>query len=315
MRVASVDQGPGGAFLETTEPVRPGSTLVLTVHDPFERDQPVLLLARVQHCREIPKVGIGILWRKAISAFGLARLRGFLDQHFHLLLDPHKTGAWAESELEGPVVYDFEAGSVDPLPEGKLEELGEAEAFYGIKFAQGFLPKAQYLEVRLVSTGEESSRSKGMRRELAMDAAAMLRIDRFGYGEVLTQPITLEEATSQALTQDDSARWKQDMKRRKPARIPASVAVRGEVTDGLIRFMDEQGMLVVLERTRPEAGDRILVEMALTVGVRSGPVFIVGKATRVARDRGTRKVVLDIDIESVDEKGNVGLFRQCLSAL
>jgi len=315
IRVASVDQGPGGAFLETTEPVRPGSVLVLTVHDPFERDQPVFLLARVMHCREIPQVGIGILWRKAISAFGVYRLRTFLDQHFHLLIDPHKTGAWAESELKGPVVYDFEAGSVDPILPEKLAELEEAEAFYGIKFAQGFLPKAQYLEVKMVPAGEEAARSKGLRRELAMDAAAMLRMDRFGPGEVITQPISLEEATSQCLTQDEESRWKQDMKKRKPARIPASVAVRGEVTEGMVRLVGEEGLLVVLERTRPEVGDRILIEMALTVGVRSGPVLIVGKAARIARDRVSKKVVLDVAVESVDEKGNVGLFRQCILAL
>jgi hypothetical protein len=315
MRVASVDQGPGGAYLETTERVRPGSTLVLTVHDPFERDQPVFLLARVQHCRELPRVGIGILWRKAVCAFGVLRLRAFLDQHFHLLIDPHKTGAWAESELKGPVIYDFEAGSVDPLPPNKLQELEEAEAFYGVKFAQGFLPKAQYLEVKLVPSGDEASRSKGMRKELSMDAAAMLRMDRFGPGEVVTQPITLDEATSHGLTQDDAARWKQEMKRRKPARIPVSVAVRGEVTEGMVRLADESGLLVVLERTRPEVGDRILVEAALTVGVRSGPVFIVGKATRVARDRGTHRVVLDVAVESVDDKNNPGLFQQWLLAL
>lgn len=314
-RMASVDQGPGGAFLETTEPVRPKSILVLNVYDPFERDQPVLLLASVVRCREKPTMGIAIVWRKAISPFGLYRLRSFLDQHFHLLLDPHKTGAWAESELLGPVVYDFEAGSVDPLPSSKLEEIEEAEAFYGIKFTQGFLPKAQYLEVKLVPSGEEATRSRGFRKELSMDAAAMLHMDKFGPGELTTQPISLEEATTHGLTDDDVTRWKQEMKKRKASGVPASVAVRGEVTNGVVRLMNADGLLIILERTRPETGDRILVEMALTVGVCSGPVFIIGKAARVARDRRTNKVVLDVAVDSVDEKGNTGLFLQYISAL
>jgi len=308
----ATNQGPGGAFLHTTEPIRMKSKLILTVHDPFEKEQPVFLVAVVVHSRKKKPVGVGIRWKKAICRFGLKRLRQFLEAHFHQAIDPHKTGAFREASTADVVAYDFEFGTVEPVPEGKFEELLEAEKFYGVKFPKGFLPKAQYLEVKLKAAGAESRHSRGFRRELSMDAAAMLRIDRYGPGETSTQPITVDRVENPGLTGEELDQWKYEMRKRKRTAVPVSMTMQGKTFGGTVKNISEDAVLVVTVGIRPAKGDRALIEMPITVGTRSTHAVILGDVTRIARDKNSGHVGIDLKIRSIDEKGEDGLFQDYL---
>jgi len=289
--------------------------LILTVHDPFERDQPVYLLAQVVRSRAEPPYAIGIQWKKAISRFGFMRLKKFLDAHFHLVVDPQKMGAWTQSELDGAVAYDFVFGSVEKVDLDRLSQLDEADTYYGLKVQAQFLPKAQYLEVRLVQSGDEAKHSRPFRRELSMDAAAVLHVDRYGMGEVVTQPITVDAAESGGMSADEVAEWKYDMKQRKRVRIPAVFSIQGRTLQVQVHNMTSNALLILADDVRPAKGDRTIVEMPLTIDARSGIVIVMAEVKRVARDKNTRRVGIDLSILSIDEQGQQGLFNQYLLAL
>ena len=308
IRGNTTDQGPGGAFLETTEPVRMNSKLVLTVHDPFQREQPVFLVGVVVHVRaELPQ-GIGIRWKAAVSTFGLARLRQFLDTHFHLVVDPRKTGAHVDAATANLIAYDFEFGTIGPVSDEKMGLIEDAEKYYGIKFPRGFLPKAQYMEVKLAASDAESKQSRNFRRELSMDRAAMLRVDEHGTGDTSTQPINMEKATHSGLSSDDIAQWRYEMSKRKKTALPVTVSLQGKTLEGTVRNVSEESLMVVVEGIKPARGDRAIVEMPITVETRSETIVVVGSVNRVARDKKTAKLGVDIKIKSIDERDEDGLF-------
>ena len=310
----AINQGPGGAFLETTGSVRIGSKLVLTVHDPFERDMPVFLVARVAYSREEPRQGIGIEWQAAISRFGMVRLKQFLETHFHLVIDPRKSGAFAGSSLEGAVAYEFKHGTLGPATEELLAEIEDAETYYGIKFSGGFLPKAQFLEVRLVPP-DSGAKTSQFRRELSMDRAATDAVDKYGPGEVVTQPIAVDKEADPSLSEEDLQEWKYEMKRRKRLALPVSMTIRGEEVEGMVKNFDRDNLFLLSAAVKPAKGDRVILEMPLTVSNRSAHVVVVGDVTRIARDKRTKNVGFDVRILSLDERGEDGIFEQLLLAL
>jgi hypothetical protein len=314
IQATSVNQGPGGAFLETKEPMRQGATLVLAVRDPLERDVPVLLVAEVMRVRLVSPPGIGILWKTAVSFQGVPRLKQFLETHFHLVLDPRKAGAFHGKVLGDVAAYDFEFGTVEPVPADTLEQWREAQPFHGLKLRSDFLPKAQYLEVKLMGAGPDSRRSKGFRKEMAMDDAAMATIDRHGPGDLTTQPITVDRMAT-GLTDDDMERWKVEMGKRKKASLPVTLSIQGVSVGGQLRNVSPASILLVTEGVKPALGDRALVDLPITVGTRSAAIMIVGQVARVARDKKTRLIALDLAIQSVDERGETGLFQDYLTAL
>ena len=311
----SADQGPGGAFIETVQPVRPDSRIILTVHDPFGQDQPVFLVARVVTYRKEPKQGVGIEWHRAICRFGVERLKKFLDTHFHLIIDPQKTGMHAMSQLQGVISYDFKAGTVEPLPDKLLDELKEAETFYSFKFGGDFLPRAQYLEVRLMSPQDEVI-SRKMKSELSMDMAAFHKMDDYDSGAVVTQPITMESYSAECkLNESELEQWKYEMRKRKKSKLPVVLALGGRQLNAMVKNICKTDMFLVVDGVHPGKGDRTVVEMPVTVGNRSRSIIAVADITRIARDKNSGKVGLDLKIKSVDEQGEEGLFEEYLFAL
>lgn len=310
----AVNQGSGGAFLETAGSVRTGSKLVLTVHDPFERDKPVFLVARVAYSRDEPKQGVGIQWQAAISRFGMARLKQFLETHFLLVIDPRKSGAFSGSSLEGAVAYEFSHGVLGPASDELLEEIEDAETYYGIKFSGGFLPKAQYLEVRLVPP-DAGAKTSQFRRELSMDRMATDAVDKYGPGEVVTQPIAVDKEADPSLSEEDLQQWKYEMKRRKRLSLPVSMTIRGEEVEGQLKNFDRDNLFLLVAAVKPATGDRVILEMPLSVSTRSAQVVVVGDVTRIARDKRTKHVGIDVRILSLDERGEDGIFEQLLLAL
>lgn len=310
----SLDQGPGGAFLETTEPVRAESKLVLTVHDPFEREQPVALIARVVHATETPKMGVGIEWQTALCPFGVTRLKQFLDTHFHLVIDPHKTGAFAASELDRAVVYDFRFGTVEPAKSEQMEEIEQADTFYGLKVGGGFLPKAQYMEIKLVAAGGDQT-SKPLRKELAMDMNACKLLERYGCGEVVTQPLSIDRGDSAGVSDEELDQWKYELKKRKKVSLPATLTLGGNQFACLLKHVVREAAFLLAEGVKPARADRVVLEVPITICDRSQNVMLVGEVTRTARDRHTRKVAVDVKIMSVDEGRNEGILEQFLLAV
>ena len=313
--VQSLDQGPGGAFLETTQVVREGSKIILTVHDPFGQDQPVFLVAHVVSFRKEPRQGVAIEWQRAICRFGVERLKQFLDTHFHLIIDPRKTGVHAMSDLQGVIYYDFKTGQVVPLDDERLEELKEAETFYAIKFDGDFLPRAQYLEVRLLSPHAERT-SRKMMAEMSMDMAALHRVDEYQPDPGETQPIQVESYTSEyKLTDSELDQWKYEMKKRKKSRLPALLMLEGKQMEAVVKNICRTDLFLLAEAPRPDKGDRAVLELPVTLGNRSCSIVVVAEVTRIARDRKSSKLGLDLKVLSVDEQGEEGLFDDYLLAL
>jgi len=316
IHAASANQGPGGAFLESVEPMRPDSRVYLTVHDPFERDQPVVLIARVTHATTVPTTGVGLEWLTAVCQFGLDRLKKFLDAHFHLLVDPQRSGAHVASELTGCVSYDFKYGTVEPTEHQVLEELEHADTFYGLKLGGSFLPKAQFMEVKVQRSGG-SVVSAAFRRESGMDLAALDHMTRYGHGEAPpTGPVAMEPA-DKALPMTDEERdaWRWDLKRRRRASLPAEMTVSGKRLRCVVTHLARDAVFLMYEGEPASRDDRVVLEIQATVGVNFQRIVLVADVTRVVRDRKQGRVGVDTRVVSIDEGKNPGFFDQLLLAL
>lgn len=151
----ATDQGPGGAFLPVRRAMPDGTLLILDVYEPeaVHRGPPVLLVAEVVYSKQEPVLGVGIRWKHALCLEGLERLSKFLETHFTLFLDPQKIGAFHREQLDSTIQYDFQFGTVRPVPEETLEKWRGEDKIFDIKYPQTFLGKADHIETRARATG------------------------------------------------------------------------------------------------------------------------------------------------------------------
>ena len=148
------NQGPGGAFIPVQRPVPVGSHLVIEAHEPMVKGPPVLLVAEVMYCREIPTPGIGIQWRYAVCLDGIDHLAAFLEVHFHLFLDPKRLGSYERGLLEAAIRYEFLVGSVNPIAAEVAAQWRTGRPAHGIRFPQDFLPKLARYDTWLAGPGQ-----------------------------------------------------------------------------------------------------------------------------------------------------------------
>jgi hypothetical protein len=315
IKATSVDQGPGGAFLETVEALKPDSQIILTVHDPFEREQPVALIARVTHCTTLPRVGIGIEWVSAVCPFGIERLKQFLGAHFHLLVDPRIAGALEASQLSQSLTYDFRYGTLEVTTEETHEAVNAADTFYGLKLGGSFLPKAQFMEVKVLRSGGAHT-PRALRAEASMDVNAFGLMVKYGPGEVpSTGPVSVDAEPSSVEGVPDREQWKSELRRRRKATLAGTVSVAGQKLPCVLTHLSREAVFLMHEGQCPEMGDRVIVELQPTVGPVSARIVIMGAVARILKDKGGSKFGLDVRVLSLDEGKHPGFFDQLLMAL
>ncbi|MBM4370697.1 MAG: hypothetical protein FJ098_03540 [Deltaproteobacteria bacterium] len=319
------------------------------------RAPPVLLLAEVVYAKEAPVQGIGIRWKHALCLDGLDHLSMFLEAHFHLFLDPRKIGAFHREQLDGALQYDFHFGTLRPIAEETLEAWRQAERINDIQYPQKFLPKAHHIETRARVKGEgrgapkppapglpatgweepevqdlkgppvgfEDARSPARKAATPAGAApvkaARDSVDEaqdatdLGFDDFIQEAPSREVAVSSAPIGD----WAQAVRQRLAVKVPVRLLamVGDETFPGVVRNVSTTHLLVLVDAATVFRKDRLVVRFPLSLGPISVLLVFVGTVTRIVRDRKSEQIGLDLTIDTVDEGGRPGIFREFVHAL
>lgn len=140
--VRSSDISQGGMFIETDQPVLPGTELAVVVKEHLlEGNRPVFLTARVMRRQVAPVRGVGVRWEKATTPGDEASLREFLEANLGITPkgikeQPHGDAGLVQAVYRFPLeAEDFESAPVveDAPPilgggEDTIEGLDDEEA-------------------------------------------------------------------------------------------------------------------------------------------------------------------------------------------
>ncbi len=117
--VSSSDISQGGMFIETEQPVLPGTELAVVVKaDLLEGRRPVFLTARVMRRQAVPVKGIGVRWEKATTPGDEASLKEFLQKNLGINASgieeqPHGDAGLVQAVYVFPLTKeDFDAAPV-----------------------------------------------------------------------------------------------------------------------------------------------------------------------------------------------------------
>ena len=104
----ALDQGPGGAFLATSETLPTGSGVIVVPDEDLEK-RSIYLVGRVMRQVEVPRRGVGLKWAYAVSLEGQDALRHFLRDHFKVPVAKEPAGPKAGGSDIQRSIYDFDS--------------------------------------------------------------------------------------------------------------------------------------------------------------------------------------------------------------
>ncbi|MFH1533210.1 MAG: PilZ domain-containing protein [Pseudomonadota bacterium] len=113
------------------------------------------------------------------------------------------------------------------------------------------------------------------------------------------------------------AEWASEMRQRMRVRIPVLILpMAGDETfGGMVRVLSRTALFVMVEEVRIYCGDRVVIRFPLSLGPLSVKLIFVCSVQRMARDRKSGQLGLDLTIETLDEGRNQGIFKEFVSAL
>ncbi len=129
-----------------------------------------------------------------------------------------------------------------------------------------------------------------------------------------THEAALKEAGDQSSEPTD---WASEMRQRLRVKIPVLILpMSGDETfGGVARVLSRTTLFVMVDEIRVYAGDRIVVRFPLSLGPLSVKIVFVCSVKRMARDRKSGSLGLDLVIDTVDEGKNQGIYKEFVTAL
>jgi len=111
--------------------------------------------------------------------------------------------------------------------------------------------------------------------------------------------------------------WVSDMRSRARVKVPVLLLTMrdDETFCGVVRNISRNGLFVMVNDIRIFRGERIVVRFPLSLGPISVKLVLVNTVGRVARDRKSGSMGLDLRIDTFDEGGNKGIFDEFIAAL
>jgi len=106
----ALDQGPGGAFLATSEMLSIGTGVIVVPDEDLEK-RSIYLVGRVMRQVEVPRRGLGLKWSYAVGLEGQDALRHFLRDHFKVPVAKEAAAKAGGSAVQRSI-YDFERQSI-----------------------------------------------------------------------------------------------------------------------------------------------------------------------------------------------------------
>jgi len=107
----ALDQGPGGAFLATSETLPTGAGVIVVPDEDLEK-RSIYLVGRVMRQVEVPRRGVGLKWAYAVGLEGQDALRHFLRDHFKVPVPKEPTSSKTGGAGIQRSIYDFDAQSM-----------------------------------------------------------------------------------------------------------------------------------------------------------------------------------------------------------
>lgn len=104
----ALDQGPGGAFLATSETLPTGAGVIVVPDEDLEK-RSIYLVGQVMRQMEVPRKGLGLKWAYAVGLEGQDALRHFLKDHFKVPISKEPAGGQAGGAATQRSIYDFES--------------------------------------------------------------------------------------------------------------------------------------------------------------------------------------------------------------
>ena len=111
--------------------------------------------------------------------------------------------------------------------------------------------------------------------------------------------------------------WASEMRRRIRVKIPVLVLpmIGDETFGGMTRVLSRTTAFVMVDEVRVFRGDRVVVRFPLSLGPLSVKLVFVCTVQRIARDKKSGMMGLDLIIDTVDEGKNQGIFKEFVTAL
>jgi len=113
------------------------------------------------------------------------------------------------------------------------------------------------------------------------------------------------------------AEWASEMRQRMRVKIPVLILpmVGDETFGGAVRVLSRSTLFVMVEEVNAYRGDRVVIRFPLSLGPLSVKLVFVCSVKRLARDRKSGSLGLDLSIDTIDEGRNQGIFKEFVTAL
>jgi hypothetical protein len=111
--------------------------------------------------------------------------------------------------------------------------------------------------------------------------------------------------------------WASEMRRRIRVKIPVLVLpmIGDETFGGTARILSRTTAFVMVDDVRVFRGDRVVVRFPLSLGPLSVKLVFVCTVQRIARDKRSGMLGLDLTIDTLDEGQNQGIYKEFVTAL
>lgn len=295
----AVNQGPGGAFIETDRVVKPGSLIILEVAQAGMADSGggrPHIVGKVLYFALKPSRGIGVQWIKAVSLDGVAGLQMFLADYFGVELTEEALSALPGVANELPVSYDFTSKRV--LIERALAAKKEDKmvSFFGVKVRGGALDKLDSMDVKVIAS--EAPRQK----RVVMDEEEQLK----HRDESEEDPLEVAKQMEKRL---------KIIRRRKEVKEPATVLADGKKYEGMAIAADSSAIYIEGHKPYPAVQKRVLVHFPIKTDRGEFKIIIVGEVTDLLQNRSRKQFGADIKIITLNEGEKPGIFKEYIRSL
>lgn len=294
----AVNQGPGGAFLETERIFKPGSLVVIEQSSTGYSDGGAKphIVGKVLYFGFKPTRGIGLEWIKAVSLEGLESLMTFLADYFGVELTEQMVQQLPSAAREMPISFDFNTQRL--LVERSLiaKKDDSMVNLFGVKVRGGALDKLDNMDVKVIAS--ESPRQKRV---------VMSEEDQYKHRDDSSED-PLEVAKQME-------KRHKIIRRRKECKEEVTMLADGQKYEGSAIAVDTSALYVEGSLPFPNIRKRVLVHFPIQAESGAVKIIIVGEIMDSLHNRARQMYGVDVKIITLNEGDKKGIFKEYLRSL